>query len=114
MIPSSCKVSTSACVLPVLLCTHLCLIGFLQALQLLLLRRLTQQVLGPSNERLLPEPLLADAVDTSGSSSPGGDFGASHANVRLMQDLQALAASSWPLRLSTGARSGASVHTSNS
>jgi hypothetical protein len=73
-----------------------------QALQLAMLRRLAKQLLGVSSAPLLPELLLTDALDAAGSGSPGSHADASHKCMRMLQELQAMAASSWPLQLSVG------------
>jgi hypothetical protein len=73
-----------------------------QALQLALLRRFAQQLLGASSTAVLPELLLTDALDAAGSGSPGRNANASHKCMRMLQELQAMAASSWPLQLSIG------------
>lgn len=73
-----------------------------QALQLALLHRFAQQLLGASSAAVLPELLLTDAADAAGSGSLGGDVDASHKCMRMLQELQAMAASSWPLQLSLG------------
>jgi hypothetical protein len=85
----------------------------MQALQLALLRRFTLQMQGVSRSAALPGVLMRDAAAEEGvgnSNSLGGGIAvdASHKCVRMLQELQAMAASDWPLQLSTGApaRSG--------
>jgi hypothetical protein len=74
----------------------------LQALQLQLMRRLVQQMVGPSYKAALPELLLEDAGQVAGSCSPGADVGLPGRRLRMLQELQAMAASSWPAQLSAG------------
>lgn len=74
----------------------------LQALQLQLLRRLLQQMLGASYSAALPELLLEDAGLVAGSCSPCADNGLPGKRLRMLQELQAMAASSWPAQLAAG------------
>lgn len=93
------------------LCMHALATLPVQALQLALLRRFTQQMLGVSSQAVLPEVLLRDAGETAaaaGNGSPGTDVDASHKVLRMLQELQAMAASSWPLELSIGEACAAS------
>lgn len=79
----------------------------MQALQLALLRRFTLQMQGASRNAALPGVLMRDAaaegVGKGDSPIEGSAVDASHKCVRMLQELQAMAASDWPLQLSTGA-----------
>lgn len=77
--------------------------ALMQAQQILLLRRFMQQLLGPSYKAVLPELLLrdADGADSSSFGDPG-----SSANVKMLQDLQALASSNGGLAAAGTKRAG--------
>lgn len=74
----------------------------MQALQLLLLRRVAQQMLGPACGAMVPEMLLKDATEAGSGSSTCGDASRSYKSFRLLQELQAMASSTGPLLLDLG------------